>query len=96
MVASDVPSQHRGGVEIFYWELPHFAVEAHQNQGMNIIRFHMATGTWLWLVVGCYLVPYDNMYIQCIVRGDGAAPPRGGLIVGGVPGHEPRGSRDEQ
>ena len=30
VVATDAPSRHRGGVAIFHWLEPHFAVEAVQ------------------------------------------------------------------
>ena len=39
VVATDTPSQHRGGVAIFHWLVPHFAVEAVQQFGPNVIGF---------------------------------------------------------
>ena len=44
IVATDAPSQHRGGVKIFYRSEPHFAVEAVEKFGPNVIGFQLATG----------------------------------------------------
>ena len=38
VVATDAPSQHRGGVVVFHRPAPHFAVEAVQQFGPNVIR----------------------------------------------------------
>ena len=53
MVSYD-PSQHRGSVDIFYWESPHFAVESYQHPGLNVISFHLKTGAQNWFFVGRY------------------------------------------
>ena len=39
VVATDAPSRHRGGVAIFYRSEPHFAVEAVEKFGPNVIGF---------------------------------------------------------
>ena len=44
VVATDAPSRHRGGVAIFHRPAPHFAVEAVQQIGPNVIGFQLATG----------------------------------------------------
>ena len=44
VVATDAPSQHRGGVAIFYRSEPHFAVEAVDKFRPNVIDFQLATG----------------------------------------------------
>ena len=44
VVATDAPSQHHGRVAVFHWPAPHFAVEAVQQLGTNVIGFQMATG----------------------------------------------------
>ena len=44
VVATDAPSRHRGGVAIFHRPAPHFAVEAVQQFGPNVIGFQLATG----------------------------------------------------
>ena len=59
VVAMDAPSRHRGGVAVFHWPAPHFAVEAVQQFGPNVIGFQLVTGAWRWYIVGCYLTP-DN------------------------------------
>ena len=59
VVATDVPSRHRGGVAVFHWPAPHFAVEAVQKFGPKVVGFHMETGSRQWYIVGCYLAP-DN------------------------------------
>ena len=52
VVATDAPIQHRGGVAIFYHSEPHFAVEAVEKFGPNVIGFHIATGARRWYIVG--------------------------------------------
>ena len=47
-VATDAPSRHRGGVVIFHRPAPHFAVEAVQQFGPNIIGFQLVTGERRW------------------------------------------------
>ena len=44
VVATDATSQNRGGVAIFHRPAPHFAVEAVQKFGQNVIGFQLATG----------------------------------------------------
>ena len=46
--AMDAPSRHRGGVLIFHRPVPHFAVEAVQQFGPNVIVFQLATGARRW------------------------------------------------
>ena len=44
VIATDAPIQHRGGVALFHRPAPHFAVEAVQQFGPNVIGFQLATG----------------------------------------------------
>ena len=44
VVATDAPSRHRGGVKIFHRPAPHFAVEAVQQFGTNVIGYQLETG----------------------------------------------------
>ena len=44
VVATDAPSRHRGGVSAFHRSAPHFAVEAVQQFGPNVVGFQLATG----------------------------------------------------
>ena len=53
VVATDAPSRHRGGVVIVHQQAPHFAVEAVQQFGPNVIGFQLATGARRWYIVGC-------------------------------------------
>ena len=48
VVAMDAPSRHSGGGEIFHRTAPHFAVEAVQQFGPNVIGFQLATGAQQW------------------------------------------------
>ena len=52
IIATDAPSQHRGGVAIFYRSEPHFVVEAVDKFGPNVIGFQLATGARRWYIVG--------------------------------------------
>ena len=60
VVAKDAPIRHCGGVAIFHLPAPHFAVEAVQQFGPNVIGFQLVTGAWRWCIVGCYLAPDDT------------------------------------
>ena len=44
VLTTDAPSRHRRGVAIFHRPAPHFAVEAVQKYGPNVIGFQLATG----------------------------------------------------
>ena len=48
VVATDTPSQHCGRVAIFHWPVAHFAVEAVQHFGPNVIGFQLATEARRW------------------------------------------------
>ena len=63
VVATDALSQHCGGVSVFYRPVPHFAVEAIQHFGPNIVSFQMATGERRWYIMGCYLTPNETSKI---------------------------------
>ena len=49
VVAKDVPSQHRGGVALFYRPLPLFEVEAVREYGPNVLSFEVATRARQWV-----------------------------------------------
>ena len=70
VVATDAPSRHRGGVAIFYRPAPHFAVEAVQKFGPNVIEFQIATGARRRYIVGCYLAPNDTSMMERVVGGE--------------------------
>ena len=42
VVATDAPSQHLGGVAVFYRPSPHFAVESVLQFGPNVVGFQLA------------------------------------------------------
>ena len=44
VVTTDTPSGHRGGVAVFYWPSPRYAVEAIQQFSPNVVGFQLATG----------------------------------------------------
>ena len=64
VVATDTPSRHHSGVSVLYRTAPHFAVEAVQKFGPNVIGFQLVTGARLWYIVGCYLAPEDTSKIE--------------------------------
>ena len=68
VVATDAPSQQRGGVATFHWPALHFAVEALKQLGPSFIRFQMATGARRWYIVGCYLAPDDTLTIKRVIE----------------------------
>ena len=44
VIAMEAPSQHRGGVTLFYRSKPHFVVEAVEKFGPTVLGFQIATG----------------------------------------------------
>ena len=83
VVATDVPSRHRGGVANFYHPAPHFAVEAVRNFGPNVIGFQLATGVRRWCIVGCYFAPDDTSTIEMVVKALRSRPKGAELLVVG-------------
>ena len=67
VVETDAPSQHHGGVSVFHRPAPHFAVEAVQKFGPNVIGFQMVMGARRWYIVGCYLAPENISKIERVV-----------------------------
>ena len=72
VVATDAPSRHRGGVAIFYRSEPHFAVEAVEKFGPNVIGFQLGTGARRWYIVGVYLAPDENLKMERVTKRYGA------------------------
>ena len=68
MVYLDAPSRHRRGMDIFYQDSPHLAVEYHQQHGPNFFIFHMENRGWLWFIAGCYLATDYASSIDKVVR----------------------------
>ena len=83
VVATDAPSRHRGGVAIFHRPAPHFAVEAVQKFGPNVIGFQLATGAQQWYIVGCYLAPDDTSKIERVLKALRERPKVVELLVAG-------------
>ena len=63
VVGMDAPSQLRGGVAVFHRPAPHFAVEAVQKFGSNVVGFQLATGEWRWKIVVSNLAPDETSTI---------------------------------
>ena len=82
VVAMEALSQHRGGVAIFYWPSPLFAVESVRQFGPNIVGFQMSTGARRWYIIGCYLYPGDTSTIESVVATLKERPRGTTLIVG--------------
>ena len=83
VVATDAPSRHRGGVAIFYRSTPHFAVEAVEKFGTNVIRFQLVTGARRWYIVGVYLAPDDTETMERVSEAIWSWPRRAELLVAG-------------
>ena len=45
---------------MFYRPSPHYAVEAIQKFGPNVVGFQLAMGEWQWYIIGSYLAPDEN------------------------------------
>ena len=68
VVPTDALSRHRGGMAIFHWPAPHFAVEAVQQFRPNVIGFQLATGARRWYILGCHLAPNETLTIEMVVK----------------------------
>ena len=53
---------------VFNRPAPHFAVEAVQKFGPNVIGFQLVTGAQRWCIVGCYLAPDDTSTIERVAE----------------------------
>ena len=67
IVVSDALSRHRGVVALFYKDSPRFAVETHQQHGLNIVSFQLVMGRQRWDVVDCYLTQHDVSTLERVV-----------------------------
>ena len=83
IVATDAPSRHRGGVAIFYRSEPHFAVEAVEMFGPNVIGFQIVTGERRWYIVGVYLAPDNTETMERVTKAIRSQPRRAELLVAG-------------
>ena len=83
VLATDVPSRHRGGVAVFHRTAPHFAVEDVQQFGPTVVGFQLATRAWRWYIVGCYLAPNDTSAIESVVAALKEHPMGAELLVAG-------------
>ena len=83
VVATDTPSRHHGGVAVFHRPEPHFAVEAVQKFGPNVIGFQLVTGARRWYIMGCYLAPNDTSTIERVVEELRERPKGAEMLVAG-------------
>ena len=81
--ADAAPSQHRGGVAVFYRNPSHLQVEALQHHGMNVLSFQVALGISCWFIVKCYLSPNEAVTIPRVVTSIGSRPCREVLLETG-------------
>ena len=99
VVSTDAPSRHRGGVAVFYQLSRRYAVEAIQQFGPNVVRFHLATGERQWYILGCYLAPDDTSTIESVVAALKDRPRGSEQLVEGdsnINTKEPEGYRREE
>ena len=63
VVATDAPSQHLGRVAVVYRPSTHYAVEAVQQFGPNVVGLHLAMEERQCYIIGCYLTFRDTSAI---------------------------------
>ena len=68
---------------MFHRPAPHFAVEAVQQFGPNVVGFQLATGERWWYVVVCYLAPDNTLTIESVVATLKERPRGSKLLVTG-------------
>ena len=83
VIATDAPSQHRGGVTIFYRSDPQFVVEVVEKFGPNVIGFQLATRAGQWYIVGVYLAPEDTTTMERVSKAILSKPRGAELLVAG-------------
>ena len=83
VVATDAPSQHRGGVALFYREEANSAVEEVRTYGPNVLSFKVVTGRRRWCIIRCYIAPDNARTIERVVTALGYQPQGTALIVAG-------------
>ena len=84
---------------VFHQPAPHFAVEAVQQFGPNVIGFQLVTGMRRWYIVGCYLAPDNTSTIERVVEALRESPKGAELLVAGdlnINFAEPEGNRREE
>ena len=82
-IATDAPSQRRGGVALFYRSKPHFVVEAVERFGPNVLGLQVVTGERRWYIVGAYIAPEDDETMERVVAAIGKKPQGVELMVAG-------------
>ena len=96
VVAADAPSRHHGRVEVFHRPAPHFAVEAVQQFGPNVVSLYPATREKWWYIKRCYLAPDDTLTTESVVAKLKERPRGAEILVAGdfnVNLSEPEGDR---
>ena len=74
VLASDATILHIRGVDVLYWDVPHFQAEAFHTHGLNMTRFQLASVSRIWFIFGCYLAPNDASTINRVVAAIGQRP----------------------
>lgn len=99
VIATNAPSEHQGGVALFYRDSDQHQVEALQTFGPNVVSFQLASGKRRWCVVGCYIPPTCTTTIEHVTQAIAQCPAKAELVVAGdlnVDLTDPEGSeRDE-
>ena len=81
IIVMDVPIRHHGGVAVFRRPAPHFAMEAVQQFGPNVVVFQLATGGRRCYIVGCYIAPDDTSTIESVIAALKERPRGAELLV---------------
>ena len=68
---------------MFHRPAPHFAMEAVQKFGTNVVGFQLATGEGRWYIVECCLAPNNNSTIESVVVALKESPRGTELLVAG-------------
>ena len=68
---------------VFHRTAPHFAVEAVQKFGPNVVGFQLATGVQRCYIVGCYLAPDNTLTIERVVDALKEHPKGAKMLVAG-------------
>ena len=83
VLAEYAPSRHIRRVDIFYWDVNHFQVEAFQPHRINVTSSQMAYGGRRLFIVRCYIAPDDALTIKHVVEAIRQNPLRAVLLVAG-------------
>ena len=83
VTATDVSSQHRSRITVFYWPLPRYVLGGIHQFNTNTVGFQLETGDQQWYIIRCYLAPDNTLTKESVVTTLNECPWVSNLLVAG-------------